>query len=40
MHVDNKKVIEKITNLPTIATVEKNYAELKVDIKKLSALYD
>ena len=40
MHVDNKKVIEKITNLPTIATVEKNSAELKVDIKKLSALYD
>lgn len=40
MHADNKKVIEKITNLSTIATVKKNAAELEVDLKKLAALYD
>ena len=40
MHVDNKKVIEKITNLSTIATVKKNAVEFEVDLKKLAALYD
>ena len=40
LHADNKKIIEKITNLPTITTVRKNASELEIDVKNLAALYD
>jgi len=40
LHVDNKKVIEKITNLPTLATVKKNAADLDISVEKLTAIYE
>ena len=39
LHVDNKSVIEKLTNLPVIATVKKNAADLDIPIENLTALY-
>lgn len=40
LHVDNKNVIERLTNLPVIATVKKNAADLDISIEKLAAIYD
>ena len=40
IHCDNRKVIEEITNLPTIATVEKNSADLEISVEKLAAVYE
>lgn len=40
LHVDNKSVIEKLTNLSAIATVKKNAADLDIPIEKLTALYE
>lgn len=40
LHVDNKKVIEKITNLPTLATVKKNAADLDISVEKLTTIYE
>lgn len=40
LHADNKKVIEEITNLPTLATVKKNAVDLDISVKKLTAIYE
>lgn len=40
LHVDNKKVIEKITNLPTLATVEKNSSELHISAENLTNIFE
>ena len=40
LHVDNKSVIEKLTNLPAIATVKKNATDLDIPIENLAALYE
>ena len=40
IHRDNKEVIEELTNLKTLATVNKNSNELDIDVKDLIKLYD
>ena len=40
LHVDNKNVIEKLTNLPAIATVKKNADDFYIPIEKLKAIYE
>ena len=40
LHVDNKAVIEKLTNLPVIATVKNNASDIGISIEKLTAVYD
>jgi dethiobiotin synthetase len=39
MHVDNKFMIEEITNIPIVATVEKNAKDINIDIDSLKKLY-
>lgn len=39
LHIDNKNVIEKITNLPTITTVKKNASDLKISVEKLAEYF-
>lgn len=40
LHVDNKQVIEKLTNLPTLATVKKNSVSLDISVEKLTGVYE
>ena len=40
LHNDNKKVIEEITNLPTLATIKKDAVELDISPEKLTAIYE
>lgn len=40
LHVDNKAVIERLTNLPVIATVKNNAYDIGISIEKLTAVYD
>ena len=39
LHADNKAVIERLTNLPVIATVKRNAAEIDISVEKLMAIY-
>ena len=40
LHVDNRDVIEKITNLPTLFTVKKNSTNLDISVENLMQIYD
>ena len=40
LHADNRRVIEKLTNLPVIATVKKNSSDIDISVEKLTAIYD
>lgn len=39
LHIDNKKQIEKLTNIPVIACVSKNDCNIDIDIETLKSLY-
>lgn len=39
MHIDNKKMIEDMLNIPVIATVEKNDSELNINIENLIKVF-
>ena len=39
LHTDNKKVIEKIINLPTLATVKKNSSKLDISVEQLIKIF-
>lgn len=40
LHSDNKKTIERLSNIPVIACVSENSRELNIDIDKLIELYE
>ena len=40
LHADNKEVIEKLTNLKTIATVKNHADEINISAERLSSIYE